>query len=52
MANLIIAAHPDDEMLDCSGLLTQMPKHSVDSYVLILTAGKDFKIRLIDLEET
>jgi LmbE family N-acetylglucosaminyl deacetylase len=41
MTNLIIAAHPDDEILGCGGLLTAMKKNAVDSYVLILTAGAD-----------
>lgn len=39
MSNLIIAAHPDDEILGCAGLIKKQRKRGIDSYVLILTDG-------------
>lgn len=39
MRNLIIAAHPDDEILGCAGLINKLKKQGIDSYVLILTDG-------------
>jgi len=38
-SNLIIAAHPDDEILGCGGIIRKKAKAGVDSYVLILTDG-------------
>ncbi|MFA5339121.1 MAG: PIG-L deacetylase family protein [Candidatus Omnitrophota bacterium] len=39
MKNLIIAAHPDDEILGCGGLIAKQKKCGIDSYVVILTDG-------------
>ncbi len=39
MINLIIAAHPDDEILGCAGIIKKYKEE--DFYVLILSAGAD-----------
>ena len=36
---LIIAAHPDDEVLGCGGTITRLVKEGKEVYVLILTDG-------------
>jgi LmbE family N-acetylglucosaminyl deacetylase len=38
-SNLIIAAHPDDEILGCGGAINKFKKNGTDSFVLILTDG-------------
>jgi len=40
MTNLIISAHPDDEVLGCGGLIAKN-SYKEDFYVLILTAGAE-----------
>ncbi len=40
MSNLIIAAHPDDEILGCGGTISKHNKKQ-DFYVLILTSGAE-----------
>lgn len=37
---LIIAAHPDDEVLGCFGTVAKMIKEGCDAYTLILSGGK------------
>lgn len=39
MTVLVVAAHPDDEILGCGGLINKYKKQGIDSYVLILTDG-------------
>lgn len=39
MKNLIIAAHPDDEILGCGGMICKSAKNGIESFVLILTDG-------------
>lgn len=39
MTVLVVAAHPDDEILGCGGVINKFKKQGVDSYVLILTDG-------------
>jgi len=41
MKHLIIAAHPDDEILGCGGIINKLKKKGLDSYVLILTGGAE-----------
>ncbi|MBF0329974.1 MAG: PIG-L family deacetylase [Nitrospirae bacterium] len=41
MKNLIIAAHPDDEILGCGGLIHKSFNQGDESYVLILTGGAE-----------
>jgi len=36
---LVVAAHPDDEILGCGGVINKFKKQGVDSSVLILTDG-------------
>ena len=38
-AILIVAAHPDDEVLGCGGLIARESRHGRDCHVLILTDG-------------
>lgn len=38
---LIVAPHPDDEVLGCSGIIQQYIKHEVEVSVLILTRGEN-----------
>ncbi len=40
MKNIIIAAHPDDEVLGCGGLIAKYSQEQ-DFYVVILTGGAD-----------
>jgi len=40
MINLIIAAHPDDEVLGCAGLIKKYSKKE-DFYVVVLSGGAD-----------
>ena len=37
---LIVAAHPDDEVLGCFGTVAKMIKQGYDAYTLILSGGK------------
>lgn len=39
MKALIIAAHPDDEVLGCAGIIAKMRNSGIDPYVLIMTNG-------------
>lgn len=48
MKCLIIAAHPDDEILGCGGTICKLAKNGIESFVLILTdgAGGRYKISM------
>ena len=37
---LVVAAHPDDEILGCGGTMNRLALEGVDVYTLILSAGK------------
>ncbi|MBF0343317.1 MAG: PIG-L family deacetylase [Nitrospirae bacterium] len=41
MKQLVIAAHPDDEILGCGGTINKLSQKGVESYVLILTGGAE-----------
>ena len=37
---LIVAAHPDDEVLGCFGTVAKLIKQGYEAYTLILSGGK------------
>lgn len=48
---LIIAAHPDDEVLGCGGTVSKLIKSGVEAYTLILGEGKTSRVNAENLSE-
>ena len=48
---LIVAAHPDDEVLGCFGTVSKLIKEGYEAYTLILGEGKTSRLDTRKVEE-